>query len=79
MTIREQIKALKLPQHVIDRILELTFLARAYDLDLHTSEFMLTQAFKWQQTREQGEYWLEVHKQIEYQKFLEKENEKKSN
>ena len=74
MTIREQIKALPLPESVIERIITYTTLAQAYNLDLHTSEFLLTQAFDWGTTIEGAEYWFSIFQTIEYHKQNQTKN-----
>jgi hypothetical protein len=75
MNIKQQIRNLPVSEIIQTRILELVIFAKSYDLENHNSEFLLTQAFDWVQTREGGDYWLNVHIELEQYKF-EKENRK---
>jgi hypothetical protein len=49
--------------------LELVIFAKSYDLENCETEFLLTQAFDWLKTREGGDYWLNVHIELEQYKF----------
>jgi len=69
MNIKEQIRKLPVDEHIQTRILELVIFAKSYDLENHTSEFNLPQAFDWIHTREGGDYWLSVHIELEQYKF----------
>jgi len=79
MNIKQQIRSLPVSEQVQTRILELVIFAKSYDLENHTSEFLLTQAFDWIKTREGGDYWLNVHIELEQYKFEKAgRNEKKT-
>lgn len=75
MNIKEQIKNLPISEALQIRILELVIFAKSYDLENCHTEFLLTQAFDWLKTREGGDFWLNVHIELEQYKF-EKENRK---
>jgi len=64
-TIKDQILRLPVPFGLRMRILELTVKAGSYIVNIHTSEFKLTQAFDWAATMEGGDYWLQIFMQIE--------------
>jgi len=74
-TIKEQILELPLPVDLRLRILELTTKAGTYIINIHTSDFRLTQAFDWLQTREGGDYWLQIFYQIEQHEALQKKTQ----
>ena len=68
--IKEQIKSLPISEHLQTRILELVIFAKSYiNLQNNYSEFNLPQAFDWIGTREGGDYWLNVYKELEQYKF----------
>jgi hypothetical protein len=67
--IREQIRSLPVNEALQTRILELVVFARSYDLENCYNEFLLTQAFDWIHTREGGDFWLNVHIELEQYKF----------
>jgi hypothetical protein len=67
--IKEQIKSLPISEHLQTRILELVIFAKSYDLQNNYTEFNLPQAFDWIGTREGGDYWLNVYKELEQYKF----------
>ena len=75
MNIKEQIKNLPISEALQIRILELVIFAKSYDLENCHTEFLLTQAFDLLKTREGGDFWLNVHIELEQYKF-EKENRK---
>jgi len=66
--VKEQIRSLPIDEYVQTRILELVIFARSYDLESNV-EFRLTQAFDWIKTREGGDYWLNVHVELEQYAF----------
>lgn len=68
LKVREQIRSLPVDEYVQTRILELVIFARSYDLESNV-EFLLTQAFDWIKTREGGDYWLNVHIELEQYNF----------
>lgn len=68
--IKEQIKSLPISEHLQTRILELVIFANPYmNLQNNYTEFNLPQAFDWIGTREGGDYWLNVYKELEQYKF----------
>ena len=69
MNIKQQIKNLPVDERIQTRILELVIFAKSYDLENCETEFLLTQAFDWIKTREGGDYWLNVHIELEQYKF----------
>lgn len=69
MNIKEQIRNLPIDERLQTRILELVIFARSYDLENCETEFLLTQAFDWIHTREGGDFWLNVHVEIEQYNF----------
>ena len=69
MNIKEQIRNLPIDERLQTRILELVIFARSYDLENCHTEFLLTQAFDWIHTREGGDFWLNVHIEIEQYNF----------
>jgi hypothetical protein len=69
MNIKQQIKSLPVSEELQTRILELVIFAKSYDLENCFTEFRLTQAFDWIKTREGGDYWLNVHIELEQYKF----------
>ena len=69
MNIKQQIKSLPVDERIQTRILELVIFAKSYDLENCETEFLLTQAFDWIHTREGGDYWLNVHIELEQYKF----------
>jgi hypothetical protein len=69
MNIKEQIRKLPIDERLQTRILELVIFARSYDLENCETEFLLTQAFDWIHTREGGDFWLNVHVEIEQYNF----------
>ena len=76
MNIKQQIKSLPVDERIQTRILELVIFAKSYDLENDVHEFNLPQAFDWIKTREGGDYWLNVHIELEQYKFEKKEDEK---
>ncbi len=76
-TIKDQILDLVfLPVDLRIRILELTTKEGSYIINIHTTEFKLTQAFDWVKTREGGDFWLNVFMQIEQFKQQQNGNKK---
>ena len=69
MNIKQQIKSLPVDERIQTRILELVIFATSYDLENCETEFLLTQGFDWIKTREGGDYWLNVHIELEQYKF----------
>jgi hypothetical protein len=69
MNIKEQIRNLPIDERLQTRILELVIFARSYDIENCNTEFLLTQAFDWIHTREGGDFWLNVHIEIEQYNF----------
>jgi len=69
MNIKQQIRKLPVDERIQTRILELVIFAKSYDLENCETEFLLTQAFDWIHTREGGDYWLNVHIELEQYKF----------
>jgi hypothetical protein len=69
MNIKQQIRKLPVDERIQTRILELVIFAKSYDLENCETEFLLTQAFDWIKTREGGDYWLNVYKELEQYKF----------
>ena len=69
MNIKQQIKSLPVDERIQTRILELVIFAKSYDLENDVHEFNLPQAFDWIHTREGGDYWLNVHIELEQYKF----------
>lgn len=69
MNIKNQIRSLPVSEQVQTRILELVIFAKSYDLENCETEFLLTQAFDWTKTREGGDYWLNVHIELEQYNF----------
>jgi len=69
MNIKEQIRNLPIDERLQTRILELVIFARSYDIENCNTEFLLTQAFDWIHTKEGGDFWLNVHIEIEQYNF----------